>query len=135
MKMNRKPIKILVGESNPLHQRAIANAFSRLGHLIDVVNNGATLMKMVELEPYTHIFVDSKLPQFDCARAAEQLNDAEQRHETTIELIALTTNVFPPYWDKNLFDDSLMKPLQSDALQKCLAPRPQTSRLSIFREW
>ena len=133
--MSKKEIKILVGESNPIHQRAIANAFKRTGHRIDIVTNGVTLMKMLEREPYSHVFVDSKLPRFDCELMANQVNDAEEIYNSTIEVIAMTVNVFPAHWDESLFDDSLAKPLQVDVLEKCLAPRKQTGRLSVLREW
>ena len=80
--MSKKEIKILVGESNPTHQRAIVNAFKQTGHTVDIVTNGVTLMKMLEREPYSHVFIDSKLPRFDCALMADQVNEAEKIHNS-----------------------------------------------------
>lgn len=133
--MSKKEIKILVGESNPTHQRAIANVFKQIGQTVDFVTNGVTLLNMLEREPYTHVFVDSKLPRFDCNLLADYLDETQLNEGTTVELIAMAVNVFPPHWDENVFDDSLAKPLQVDAVKKCLTPIPQTGRLPVLNEW
>lgn len=114
--------RILVGESNPVHQKTIANTFRQAGYAIDIVTNGITLNKIIEKDWYSHIFIDSRLPQFDCDLMAQYLRKAERIHEAPSLLIALTTNVFPSAWDEALFDSSIAKPLQADSLRVYLNP-------------
>lgn len=120
MSKNRK--KILVGESNPVHQKAIAKTFRQIGYKVEFVTNGVTLGQVIERDWYSHIFIDSKLPRFDCALLSKQLEESELIHNAPSELIALTVNVFPPAWDEALFSSSFSKPLRADYLRLFLDP-------------
>lgn len=86
--------RVLVAEDNATNQRLIKMIIEKLGHEVEVVENGALAVQAVEKGVYDIVVMDLHMPVMDgltATRAIRALNDAR----ADIPVIALTADVRP----------------------------------------
>ena len=70
-----KMLKVLVAEDNKLNQRVVKNLFKRLKVNIDIAQNGAEALAMVEKKNYDLIFMDIYMPVLDGVSAVRKMKE------------------------------------------------------------
>jgi signal transduction histidine kinase/CheY-like chemotaxis protein len=84
-------LRVLVAEDNPINQRVVVAMLARLGHQVDVVDDGHQVLEAVQKVPYDLVLMDVEMPELDgpsATRAIRRLDGPVSR----LPIIALTAN-------------------------------------------
>jgi len=85
-----RSLKILVAEDNPTNQVVAQGLIRRLGHEVEVVNNGLEAVEAHARGIYDLILMDIQMPEMDGYMAASQIRLHEQDHPQKTPIIAAT---------------------------------------------
>lgn len=126
------PLLILLAEDNPINQRVAVGLARRLGHEIDVVENGEEVLKQIARRPYDVILMDCHLPLLDGWQTTKKIRQ--------MEALGLGTGLHKPIWIIALtasamehdrlrciqagMDDYMTKPVSLDVFEATLAKAP-----------
>ena len=121
--------RVLVAEDNRVNQRLARAFLERMGCDVDVAENGAEAVYLVQTEAYDVVFMDCHMPEMDGYEATGAIRDWERSHGAAagrpahLPIIALTANALRGDRDKCLeagMDDYLGKPVKQEELQAVL---------------
>ncbi|MDP0498395.1 MAG: ATP-binding protein [Verrucomicrobiota bacterium JB024] len=122
-------IKVLVVDDNAVNQKVMVMLLRKLGIPADVASDGVEAVEAWDGAGYPIIFMDCQMPRMDGYEATRRIREfysVRVERGKTLErpyIIALTANVLPGDAEKCLLagmDDHLPKPMQVEALQRCL---------------
>lgn len=122
-RMTQNRTRILVAEDNAVNQLVIVRLLEKLGHLVDVVNNGnEAIAALSKTSIYNLVFMDCHMPELDGYGATAEIRKWEgaTRH---IPIIALTANAMNTDRAKCLeagMDDYISKPISVEKLNAIL---------------
>ncbi len=110
---------ILLVEDNPINQKMAQVMLSRMGHHVDLANNGLEAVSKVKEGLYDLIFMDVQMPEMDGFEATLQIRLLEGKaHHTPI--VAMTAHAMAGdaqrCFDAGM-DDYLSKPLERDKVK------------------
>ena len=118
--------KILLVEDNPLNAEIAMRMLKSFGLDVDWEEDGKRAVKRFETEAkdtYNAILMDIQMPVMNGYEATRQIRRLEQNSEKHIPIIALTADAFAEA-EKECQDagisERLTKPIDKNALQKCL---------------
>jgi signal transduction histidine kinase/FixJ family two-component response regulator len=86
-----RPLNILLAEDNKMNQLIARKTFKKIGHDIDIADNGRIALEMFEQKTYDLIFMDIQMPEMDGLQAASYLLNTYPN--TCPPIIAMTANV------------------------------------------
>ncbi len=115
----KKNLNVLVAEDNILNQRLAKNLFRKIGHEIDVANNGSEAVTKIQEKQYDIVFMDVMMPELDGFGAMEQI----KKDGAGCPVIAMTASVDEA--DKEIvmeagMDDFIMKPTRIEDLSRMI---------------
>lgn len=87
---DRCPLRILVGEDNPVNQRVVGLLLERMGYTAQFANDGREILEACRREPFDVILMDIQMPEMDGLEATRQLRAHSEFQDLWI--IALTAN-------------------------------------------
>ena len=114
-------IQILLAEDNKVNQKVAVNMFKRLGFGIDIAENGADAIAMLEQSAYDVIFMDVQMPEMDGVEATKIIN--EKWGESRPLIIAMTANAMTGDREKFLaagMDDYVSKPVRVSDIEEAI---------------
>lgn len=114
---------ILLAEDNKINQAVAKKILIKLGHFVDIANDGLEAIEMLKEKEYDLILMDMQMPNLSGIEATEKIRK-EEKTPKHIPIIALTANAMPPDKQRCLsagMDDYLSKPLRINELQSMLA--------------
>jgi CheY-like chemotaxis protein/HPt (histidine-containing phosphotransfer) domain-containing protein len=112
--------RILVAEDNPVNQTVARELLKKLGHQVDVVENGARAVDAVAAGSYDIVLMDLHMPLMDGLEAARKICARQGPHP---RIIAVTANVTPGTREECIaagMDDYMSKPVTMDRLREML---------------
>ena len=112
-------LKILMVEDNPVNQKLQKKILEKMGHLVDIAENGKKAVEMGMDPKYDVIFMDMQLPEMNGIEATVELRNKG----LTIPIIALTANAYESDKAKCIeagMNDFLSKPVNLRTFQKVL---------------
>jgi len=118
----RLNLSILLAEDNAINQKLASRLFAKLGYDIDLADDGAKALEMVERKRYDLVFMDIQMPVMDGLEATRRIRERNGPREPCI--IALTANAMREDRDKCIqagMDDFLTKPFKPDDLKEIIA--------------
>lgn len=128
-----EPLRILLAEDNPINQRVGVGFSRRLGHEVDLVENGAQALEQFRAKTYDVILMDCHMPLLDGWETTSKIRMMESRESAEdcrpIWIIALTASAMESDRDRCLragMNDFLAKPLSVKALEAALAKVPRS---------
>jgi len=118
-------LRILVAEDNQTNRQIIQHMLLRLGHRIEVVNNGFEALKVLEQQPFDIFFVDVQMPEMDGLETTRVIR-RKVAHVVNPEMkiIAVTAFTHPETRIKCKeagMDDFLPKPISLESIRATIA--------------
>jgi CheY-like chemotaxis protein len=126
---SRAPLRILVAEDDAINRSYAEATLRALGHVPDLVEDGAQLLEQVERESYDVALVDIMMPIVSGIEAAERINHMVGGKRPY--LIAATAKAMAGDRERILaagFDDYIAKPFSRSQLTEILAQTPGRQR-------
>ncbi len=127
-----RPLTLLLAEDNPVNQTLAVRLLERLGHRVDVVDNGLSAVSKAAEQRYDAILMDLQMPQMGGFEATRHIRAQDGERHTPI--IAMTAHAMAGDREKCFaagMDAYVSKPVQVAALIRALeealkpSPAPQ----------
>ena len=115
-------LKILVAEDNEVNQLLMYKVLTRLGHEVDMREDGVSALEAARRARYDVVFLDIQMPRMDGLEAARNL--VKEHPTDRPPLVALTAHVLKEHeaeFKESGFDHHLNKPIDMAKLAKLLA--------------
>ncbi len=119
----QRALRILVAEDNATNQLVVSSMLDRLGHHVDIVENGQEALNRCAARSYDLVLMDLQMPVMGGLEAARAIRDRERGTSHHLPVVALTAQAMA---DDRLacqeagMDDYLSKPLEMAALSGVL---------------
>ncbi len=143
-------LNILLAEDNVVNQKVAARLLEKLGHQVEVVDNGRLALEKAKSESFDLIFMDGHMPEMDGLAATRAIRDYERLVNKHIPIIAMTAMAMEGDEQACLqagMDAFIPKPVSFKALQETIQrvtdgsnhlpspPAPYSPNLSTFRDF
>ncbi|PKN56868.1 MAG: hypothetical protein CVU56_13870 [Deltaproteobacteria bacterium HGW-Deltaproteobacteria-14] len=118
----KRPIKVLVAEDNPVNQIFVARLLEKRGHHVTLANNGADVIDCLDTtpEPFDIILMDIQMPVLDGIEATGIIRERERRGGVRrLPIIAVTAHAMHGEEQRILasgLDAYVPKPVQEERL-------------------
>src|SRR5260370_2993240 len=119
----RKNLKILVAEDNKVNQRLTLRLLEKLGHSVELANNGREAVDMLGQGVFDVVLMDLQMPELGGFEATAVIREHEKLSGIHIPIYALTAHAMKGDRERCLaagMDGYLSKPIQSHELYKVL---------------
>lgn len=120
-----KDMNILVAEDNAINQRVARFLIEKLGHKLDIAENGAIAVEKFKSGDYDLILMDIQMPVMDGLEATKTIRAIEQQNgsQKEIPIVALTANTMKGDKEKFLssgMNDYIGKPFKASELSQLI---------------
>lgn len=120
-----KPLSVLVAEDNLPNQFLIKTILSKLGHHVEIANNGLEAYEMMQdsNNVFDLVLMDMQMPEMNGLESTQQIRMLPG-HEGNVPIIALSANSYEESYEAVIasgMNDYLSKPVNIEALKKTLA--------------
>jgi len=118
----KRPIKILLAEDNPINQQVVMLMLSKLGYEPELVSNGLEALNAVKQHGYDLVLMDVQMPDMNGEEATRRIR-AEVPQKRQPYIVALTADALEgrrEFYLENGMDDYLSKPMGIDNLVKAI---------------
>jgi PAS domain S-box-containing protein len=116
---------ILLAEDSPVNQMVARGILEKMGHRVDVVDNGLKAISALKAVDYDFVFMDCQMPEMDGYKATRLLRDpATGVLNPAIPVIAMTAHAMAGDRDKCLeagMNDYIAKPFKLQQLKGVIA--------------
>jgi PAS domain S-box-containing protein len=121
-RIDRKDVRILVVEDNPVNQQVALGRLAQLSLSADVAENGLRAVEAVQEKKYDLILMDCRMPQMDGFDATREIRRLEGEVRN-LKIIAMTATARPDERQRCFevgMDDYLAKPITLETLGEAL---------------
>jgi PAS domain S-box-containing protein len=119
----RRRSRILLAEDNAVNQKVAVRMLRRLGHEVDVANDGGEALRKAARLRYDLILMDCQMPEVDGFTATERIRESED-DGTHVPIVAMTAHASPGDRERCLrsgMDDYLAKPVDPRSLEQVVS--------------
>jgi len=128
-----RPLSVLLAEDTPLNQMVATRMLTKLGHRVEVANNGAEAVAAAAHGRFDVVLMDCLMPEVDGYEATTRIRAAE-RGSRRLPIVALTANATIEDRERCLaagMDDFISKPVRLAELAGALARATRTEPLEV----
>ncbi|NBB77997.1 MAG: response regulator [Verrucomicrobia bacterium] len=115
---------ILLAEDNPINQNLARRRVEKLGHRVELAENGRVAFEAVQRNPYDVVLMDIQMPEVDGFEATRLIREYERTEGLLpVHIIAITAHAMKGDKERCLeagMDDYIAKPFRADILRKAL---------------
>src|SRR5215472_3418268 len=119
-----KSLRVLLAEDNPVNQTLAMRILEKLGHKVQVVNDGRAALGRSQAEEFDLILMDVQMPEMDGLEATKAIRAAEASTGKHIPIIAMTAHAMKGDREECLsagMDEYLSKPIRIDELKQAMS--------------
>jgi CheY-like chemotaxis protein/HPt (histidine-containing phosphotransfer) domain-containing protein len=130
---SERPLRVLLAEDNPVNQTLAMRILEKLGHKVQVANNGKEAFERAQAEEFDVIFMDVQMPEMDGLEATAAIRDAEVGTGKHVPIVAMTAHAMKGDREKCLsagMDEYLSKPIRIDELKRAMSEIEKTRDIS-----
>jgi len=120
---SERSLRVLLAEDNPVNQTLAIKILERLGHKVQVVNNGKEAIGRAQGEEFDFILMDVQMPEMDGLEATTAIRAAEAGTGKHLPIVAMTAHAMKGDREKCLsagMDGYLSKPIRIDELKQAI---------------
>jgi two-component system sensor histidine kinase/response regulator len=113
-------LNLLLTEDNPVNQLTATTMLTKLGHQVDVANNGLEALEKLAEKEYDIVFMDVQMPEMDGMAATAQIREDEKTSGRHVPIIAMTAHAMQGDREKCLdggMDEYVSKPIRRKDLK------------------
>jgi two-component system sensor histidine kinase/response regulator len=118
---DNRPLNILLAEDNPINQTLALRLLERLGHHVELANNGVEAVELAARQRFDVILMDVQMPQMGGFEATRHIRAQDGQRYTPI--VAMTAHAMAGDREKCIeagMDGYVSKPVQVPALLRAL---------------
>jgi PAS domain S-box-containing protein len=130
-------LRVLLAEDNPVNQTLAVRILEKLGHKVQIVNNGREALGRSQAEHFDLILMDVQMPQMDGLEATMAIRDAEASTGKHVPIVAMTAHAMKGDREKCLsagMDGYLSKPIRIDELKQAMSEVKKTQNIGQSSE-
>ena len=119
----REGLRVLVVEDEGINAMVITAMLDKLGHQVEVVDNGRMALRKLAGAAYDCVFMDIQMPEMDGVETTEAIRSGQGGVNAGVVIVALTAHSMKGDREKFLaagMDDYLAKPIEMERLQAVL---------------
>jgi len=125
LEIPQRKLHVLLVEDNVINQKVATVNIKRMGHYVDIANNGKIAVEMFGKKAYDLILMDIQMPVMNGYEATKEINKIQQKKsvEKQIPIIAMTAGALVSDREKAIESgmvDYLSKPFKQDELHKII---------------
>jgi CheY-like chemotaxis protein len=112
-------LRVLLAEDNAVNQRVAARMIEKLGHQVEVANNGVQAVEKFQQKAFDLVLMDVQMPEMDGFQATAAIRKLELRQGKHTPIIAMTAHALPGDRERCLearMDGYIAKPVHVDDL-------------------
>ncbi len=112
-------LQVLLAEDNPVNQKLAVRLLEKMGHGVDVADNGKVALSTLDKKKYDLVLMDINMPEMDGFEAAKKIREKEKDSGRHIPVIALTAHALKGDRERCLeagMDGYLSKPIKPQEL-------------------
>src|SRR5262252_1924109 len=120
---SERPLRVLLAEDNPVNQTLAIRILEKIGHKVQVVNNGKEAIGRAQGEEFDLILMDVQMPEMDGLEATTAIRAAEAGTGKHVPIVAMTAHAMKGDREKCLsagMDGYLSKPIRIDELKQAV---------------
>ena len=117
------PLRILLAEDHAVNQKLARRAIEKLGHSIQVADNGLRAVEAAAMQTFDLILMDLQMPEMDGFEATARIRQAEITAGRHTPIIAMTAHAIHGNRENCLrsgFDGYVSKPVDLQALARTI---------------
>jgi PAS domain S-box-containing protein len=121
---SERSLRVLLAEDNPVNQTLAIRVLERLGHKVEVVNNGRDALGRSQAEEFDLILMDVQMPEMDGLEATTAIRAAESGTGKHVPIVAMTAHAMKGDREKCLgagMDGYLSKPIRIGELKQAMS--------------
>jgi signal transduction histidine kinase/AmiR/NasT family two-component response regulator len=130
--------EILVVEDNAINQRVAQHMLLKLGHSVDLAQNGREALERLRTNRYDLVLMDCQMPEMDGFEATAQIRStASAVLDRDIPIVAMTANAFDEDRERCLaagMNDFLAKPVDRQVLAGIIEKWTAGGESSLLRD-
>ena len=118
------PLRILLAEDNPVNQKLTVRLLEKVGHRVEVAENGKVALALLESSSFDLVLMDIQMPEMDGLTATRAIREQEQKTGKHIPIVALTAHAMTGDREKCLqagMDEYLSKPVNARELYQTIS--------------
>nr|NQU89448.1 response regulator [Bacteroidota bacterium] len=118
-------LSILIAEDNLVNQKVAIATLKRLGHKLEVADNGKIALDMHKANRYDVILMDIQMPVMDGMESTRMIRqfEADENFDKKVKIIAMTANAMKEDRQKCIdggMDEYISKPFKANELARVL---------------
>ena len=118
-----RSLRVLLAEDNPVNQTLAMRILERLGHKVQVADNGKEAIRLAQ-EHFDVILMDVQMPEMDGLEATTAIRVAEAGTGRHVPIVAMTAHAMKGDKERCLsagMDGYLSKPIRIDELRQAMS--------------
>ncbi|CAK0751891.1 two-component system, sensor histidine kinase [Azospirillaceae bacterium] len=126
---SQRSLRVLLAEDNRINQILVRSMLQKLGHVIQVVENGRQALEAVRAEEWDIVLMDMQMPEMDGEEATKAIR-ALPPPKNRIPVLALTADVLTEHQERYIragINDLVPKPIDWQVLSDALLKHTRTS--------
>ena len=117
-------LRVLMAEDNLINQRVATRFLNKLGHLVQVVENGQKAIEALQADEFDVVLMDIQMPVMDGFKATATIRKQEEITGRHIPIIAMTAYAMSGDRERCLaagMDDYVSKPINETSMVKAFS--------------